>query len=248
MDGGSVLIVEDHTMIATWLTSVLSAAGCRTTLAGDLEQARRHLDTRRFDLWLCDLHLPDGRATELLDRPGRPPAVVLTADLDETVRRQLAAAGFDAVLAKPCAPDALLATLARLLPAARSAPASPVQPAVRRHDAGEQPLDDDMALRSCGDTATVRALRELLAAELRALPDRLGGPWTPDSRDAVDDELHRLAAAARWCGALALARHLDWLRPRLVRDPDPDRLRPGLLAQLQRLRAAIDDWLDAGGA
>lgn len=247
MDGSSVLIVEDHTMIATWLTSVLETAGYRTCLARDLRQARALLQARRFDVWLCDLHLPDGTAIELLAWPGHAPAIALTADLDADRQRHLAQAGFAAVLGKPCTSDRLLAALAGLTPPPPATMACAAPPDAGPAGAGIAVLDDDLALRSCGDTATVRALRELLAAELRTLPARLDGPWTPAGRDAVDDELHRLAAAARWCGALALARHLDWLRPRLVRDPDPDRLRPGLLAQLQRLRAAIGAWLDAGG-
>lgn len=234
-------------MIATWLTSVLETAGYRTCLARDLGQARGFLQAQRFDLWLCDLHLPDGRAIELLAWPGRAPAIALTADLDADRQRALEQAGFAAVLGKPCTPDRLLATLAGLAPA-RTAEMAAALPDAGPPGAEVAVLDDDLALRSCGDAATVRALRELLAEELRAVATRLGPRWAPADRDAIDDELHRLAAAARWCGAMALARHLDWLRPRLARDVEPDRLRPGLLAQLQRLRAAVDAWLRAGTA
>lgn len=230
-------------MIATWLTSVLAGAGYRTTLAGDLGQARRHLDGQRFDLWLCDLHLPDGLATDLLDRPGRPPAIALTADLDDAARRRLLAAGFDAVLAKPCAPEALLAALDRLRCGMRAARVSAAGAASGADPDPGPPLDDDMALHSCGDQATVRALRELLVVESAELRARLAAPWQDEDRAPIGDELHRLAAAARWCGAAPLARHLAWLRPALLAEAVPDRLRPGLLAQLERLQAALEDWL-----
>lgn len=228
-------------MIAAWLTSVLESAGCRTALAADLAGARRLLRDGHFDAWLCDLHLPDGLATELLDLPGRPPAIALTAELDAAARQRLARAGFAAVLGKPCPPDALLATLSGLLGTAPAAPGAPAPTAPAAPLAAV--LDDDMALRSCGDAATVRALRELLVAETAALRGRLAAPWDEAARGRIGDELHRLAAAARWCGAAALAAHLAWLRPALADAREPDRLRPGLLDQLDRLHAALQAGL-----
>lgn len=232
-------------MIATWLTSVLESAGYRTCLARDLGQARERLQAQRFDLWLCDLHLPDGLATELLAWPRRAPAIALTADLDADRELALQQAGFAAVLGKPCSPASLLATLAGLVPATAGAGAATAPADATRPGLDAAVLDDALALRSCGDAATVRALRELLAGELRALEARLGSPWRHGDRERIGDELHRLAAAARWCGARALARHLDWLRPALAGADDPESLRAGLLAQLERLRVAIAAWLRA---
>lgn len=240
----SILIVEDHTMIAEYLASVLAAAGYEPVQAGSLAQARVLLGRRRFDAWLCDRHLPDGEATTLLRERdttagSATPAIALTAELDAPTRRRLLDAGFDAALQKPCTPAALQQALDDVL-ARRMAPqAGPSDLA----DARVAPvLDDPAALRICGGDRTVlAAMRRLLMAELPPLQSLLSSL----DADAVDTshlsaELHRLAASAAWCGASEAAARGAALRAVL---DDGDRR----VEAARELSLALDRLADAIG-
>lgn len=72
------------------------------------------------DLLVLDLHLPDGRGTDLLPRLrtalGRPdlPAVLCTADETSVAARAAAAAGFDDCWSKPLDLKRVLAELQRI--------------------------------------------------------------------------------------------------------------------------------------
>jgi DNA-binding response OmpR family regulator len=234
---GRVLIVEDHTMIAEYLASVLGAAGFEAIQAHSLAQARQRLAECRFDLWLCDRHLPDGDSTCLLsEHPDHPAAIVLSADLDGGGRRTLLAAGFIEALAKPCAPAALLACASRVMAGRGGAggaidPGGPLQ-------VGEAPpvLDELRALSRCGgDRATLDDLRTLLAAELPQVRVRL----LAAAPDGLVGELHRLAGAAGWIGAEQVGARLRAVQARLHAgaDPGPE------LARLDQALATLQDAL-----
>jgi CheY-like chemotaxis protein len=62
-----VLIVEDQDVIAEMLLTVFGAAGFETSTAGTVAEALAKLSTRP-DFCTLDLHLPDGRGTEVLQR------------------------------------------------------------------------------------------------------------------------------------------------------------------------------------
>ena len=62
--GGSVLIVEDETALATAVTDALVDAGYLVTRAANGEEALEQVRTQAFDLVICDLKMPrlDGQA------------------------------------------------------------------------------------------------------------------------------------------------------------------------------------------
>jgi CheY-like chemotaxis protein len=62
--GGSVLIVEDETALATAVTDALVDAGYLVTRASNGEEALSQVRTQAFDLVICDLKMPrlDGQA------------------------------------------------------------------------------------------------------------------------------------------------------------------------------------------
>jgi DNA-binding response OmpR family regulator len=210
----TILIIEDHTMIAEYIASVVEGAGFEPIQARSLAEARSRLAERRFDLWLCDRNLPDGDATALLserdrdDRHRDTPAIALTAELTASGRRTLLSAGFDEALAKPCTPGALLVAIGTVISAL------PGSAGLDRHEAvdanacaGCNPvLDDAAALAVCGgDRATLSAMRRLLAGEVPGLVTRLRQLIADDDRRELGSELHRLIAAAAWCGAAEVA-------------------------------------------
>ena len=205
MAGESILIVEDHTMIAEYVASILGNAGYKAIQAPTLAAARLALARQRFDLLLCDRFLPDGEGHDLLSAMGdgmahrRTPAIILSADMDSGERAMLLALGFVDALAKPCPPPRLLQSVRAALngqsgvaedsPPAMQAVAAPV-------------LDDAAALHICaGSRDTLASMRRLFAADLPALRQRLATCAATGDATRTAQELHRLSAAAAWCGA-----------------------------------------------
>jgi DNA-binding NtrC family response regulator len=64
--GCDVLLLEDDAALRRRLAAHLRGLGAEVTEAGRLDEARRLLDTMRFEYALIDLHLPDGEGLELL--------------------------------------------------------------------------------------------------------------------------------------------------------------------------------------
>lgn len=194
-------------MIAEYLASVLVASGFKPIQAHSLAAARELLAQRSFGLWLCDQRLPDGSGAALLAERDHPrhagtPAIALSADLDASGQQELLLHGFDLALAKPCAPDVLVAAVYQAID--RPHPNRPQQP-ITRLDGGPDTcavvLDDSAALRVCGDTATVAAMRALLARELERIRPHLLELKGSGRRQAILSELHKFGASAAWCGA-----------------------------------------------
>ena len=64
----SILIVEDDPVIRTFLADNLTADGYDLLVAGTIEEALRELESRRPDLAVVDLRLPDGSGLDLIRR------------------------------------------------------------------------------------------------------------------------------------------------------------------------------------
>ncbi len=236
-----VLIVEDNTMIADYVASVLETRGFRPVHALSLAQARQRLESEPpFDLCLCDRWLPDGEGTALITDLSGTPAIAMSAHLDAGDRDRLLAAGFAQVLLKPCSPETLESGIHAVLGARRTV--APETPATPSHQAPQPPvLDDDAALRmSGGDRDIMTRLRSLLQAELPAVRRRLLEPdLDEERRAALAGELHKLAASAGWCGASELATGCESLRRVLTGNIDSAPQRAQLLATLDRLDQAL---------
>ncbi len=130
-DGGTaaarlnILLAEDNEINALLVRAVLEGLGHQVADVRDgaAAVAAATAATSRYDVILMDLHMPglDGvaaaraiRADE--ENAGRPRAVILalTADVLAETRAASAAAGIDAVLEKPIAPERLRQKLAEL--------------------------------------------------------------------------------------------------------------------------------------
>jgi DNA-binding response OmpR family regulator len=64
----SILIVEDDPLIRTFLADNLTADGYDLLVAGTIDQALVELESRRPDLAVIDLRLPDGSGLDLIRR------------------------------------------------------------------------------------------------------------------------------------------------------------------------------------
>lgn len=242
MPVNAILIVEDHTMIAEYLASVLAGAGYEPIQAGDLASARRRLAERRYALWLCDRQLPDGDGATLLEeRHGAhagTPAIVISAELEAGIRTRLLQHGFDEALAKPCTPERLLAAVTRLVDAtSRPGVAEVIIPP----STSAAILDDEAALRVCGSPATMQAMRRLLAGELTRTTPALHASWQNGDRDDLHQQLHKLSASAAWCGAVATEQACATLSAALAEACETSKHAAwtGLLDALDRLGNAL---------
>lgn len=122
-----VLVVDDHPVNQKLAQALLQRMGHEVSQAGNGLEALAQLRHQVFDLVLMDLHMPemDGlecvRAIRQLPDPARHTRVIaLTADAQESTRRETQAAGFDHFLTKPLRVRDLQELLAPAGPAPQS--------------------------------------------------------------------------------------------------------------------------------
>jgi CheY-like chemotaxis protein len=99
-----ILVVEDHGDTLQALSRLLSHFGHEISLADDAQNARAMINSKEFDVVLCDIALPDGSGYDVVThakRKGPVTAVALSgfAATDDIERGRRA--GFDFHLAKP---------------------------------------------------------------------------------------------------------------------------------------------------
>jgi chemotaxis protein CheC len=123
-----ILVVDDSRLARAAIRRTLDHAGHQVTEAADAQSALQLLSAGGFDLVSTDVLMPglDGRAflDALTGKPGSPPVLVVTADVQHSTREDLLRRGAVAVVNKPFAPDVLLAAVdAALAQGPRSDPA-----------------------------------------------------------------------------------------------------------------------------
>nr|WP_255746013.1 PAS-domain containing protein [Lysobacter sp. CFH 32150] len=121
LPGTHVLVVDNEPMALDALQRLLQGWGCTVSVASGGDAAQRALADRVADLWLFDYHLDDddtgvALCDRLVQAHGARPAVILSADVGEGVRRAVHEAGLP-LLIKPLKPLALKSVLDRLLAA-----------------------------------------------------------------------------------------------------------------------------------
>jgi CheY-like chemotaxis protein len=127
LSGVRVLLVEDESHTRAVLTWLLETCGAEVVPATDGGTAREATAFgARFDVLVCDigLHGDDGCTLlqALREFPDNPlPALALTAYVRRHDRERALAAGFDAFMSKPVAPDAFVDGVAALAQPARPA-------------------------------------------------------------------------------------------------------------------------------
>lgn len=233
----NLLLAEDDEVSRLFLIEILQDAGHHVTAVVDgcavIEVARQE----RFDLLLIDLNLPgctgDAALSSLRsDANGlnaSTPAIGSTADGSEATRHLLFAAGFSSVLIKPMSAGEVLDALR-------------CEAVVIASDVGEdapapEPWNDAQALRaSGGNPRIVEALRGLLLRDLPEQSETIRRSARGGLATEALDELHKLRAACRFCGAQRLAQAADRIEQSLEQslgqslDSPTSRLADDLLA------------------
>jgi len=112
-----VFVVEDHPSTAEAVKRYLEVNGYRVEVASDVRSALRFARTKRFDVLVCDLHLPDGTGWDLLMslRRRRPVNAIAFSALDGAEdRRRSKEAGFVEHVPKGSDADILVDTIERV--------------------------------------------------------------------------------------------------------------------------------------
>ncbi len=118
---GTILIVDDSTMIAGTLAARLRAHGYEVLLAVDGQQGLEKAQREQPDLILLDLMLPKLNGHEVCAmlkqdaRYQKIPIVMLTASLNAKDEQLAKECGADTFLRKPVQPEQLLETVRRLV-------------------------------------------------------------------------------------------------------------------------------------
>lgn len=121
--GKRILLVEDEADAREMIELVLAEAGANVASASSGKGALDHMRQGPFDIVVSDIGLPgmDGYALahelrEVARSYGsEPPMVAFTAFTDATHRQRAVDAGFEAHIAKPVDPVALVSLVSRLL-------------------------------------------------------------------------------------------------------------------------------------
>jgi CheY-like chemotaxis protein/EAL domain-containing protein (putative c-di-GMP-specific phosphodiesterase class I) len=142
-----VLVVDDQPVAALFAARVLESVGMLTEQVGDPLAVLDVLEAFVPDLVLMDLHMPGATGIELTriireqDRFADLPIVFLSAELDAEQQMTALRVGGDDFLAKPVAPDRLVACVRQRLERARAR--------ARRRDASDA-IDPLTGLASLG--------------------------------------------------------------------------------------------------
>jgi DNA-binding response OmpR family regulator len=125
-DAPTILLVEDDSVLATFLADNLSADGYEPVVAETVRDALRALEFRRPHLAVVDLGLPDGSGLELIERvrganglvsrlDPTVPLIVLSARSGDLDRVRCFERGADDFVAKPFSYGELRLRIAALL-------------------------------------------------------------------------------------------------------------------------------------
>lgn len=163
----SVLLVEDNLINQKVICGFLNKKGYRITVAQDGREGVEQASRQRFDIILMDIQMPrmDGlQATAEIRSQGGPsattPIIALTANVMLEDQQTCLAAGMNAFLSKPLAPQLLYQTIEQALLVPSSVPR-------------QQTKDDDVDLRSLSLLALSKRLR-FAPARLKRLQHDLG--------------------------------------------------------------------------
>jgi CheY-like chemotaxis protein len=184
----SILVVDDDRTSRHMTQSILERAGWRVTAASDGLEALKLLRTRKFDLMLLDVWMPNMNGLQLLEkirhRKRRPRVVVMTSDdAPATVLQAVKEQAFRYVH-KPVEPAVLIVTIKETI------------------EAPETPPIEVVSARPEWVELVVPCTREA-AERLQGVMTRLDTGLAPDVRDAIAYAFRELLLnAIEWGGRL----------------------------------------------
>lgn len=110
-----VLLIDDETVFANGLTSVLTRRGMLVRTAADGILALELLERETFDVLVLDMRMPGMDGVEVLksfrDRDAVTPVIVLTGQVSMTQTREALKHGASEVILKPCPIETLVSSI-----------------------------------------------------------------------------------------------------------------------------------------
>ncbi len=110
-----ILVVEDETVIRTALKRVLERNRYRVFEAGSVREAEDNFRLDRFSLIISDLRLPGAPGTDLIQRAGNVPVLIMTSYASLRSAVDAMRQGAVDYIAKPFDHNDLIATIKRIL-------------------------------------------------------------------------------------------------------------------------------------
>ncbi len=115
----SILIIDDSAYTRTKISNALKAEGHELVEASDGSKGLQIVYAHAPDCIILDLIMPEIDGLKILkalyDKGSRIPVIVVTADVQESVRRQCLEFGAAAFISKPPREDELRNTVRRIL-------------------------------------------------------------------------------------------------------------------------------------
>jgi DNA-binding NtrC family response regulator len=109
------LLIDDNDALRQILSLLLEDEGLEVSAVGSLTEARARLAAGGFGLVLLDVHLRDGLGTDLVPEIRRLAPQAKVAIMSGTAPSDLLAVDADLILDKVGDPEAMLASLRRLV-------------------------------------------------------------------------------------------------------------------------------------
>jgi len=200
--GRRVLLVEDNPVNQRVAQRMLEKLAAQVTLANNGAEALERLAEGKFDAILMDCQMPvmDGftatakiREGERLRGAPRMPIIALTANVLSEDRDRCVAAGMDAHLGKPIAPNQLADSLSRLIRAAHGAQGVDLE-ALHELTGGDAAFERELidTFVASGD----KCLADILAALETSDYDTIGKRAHALKGASANIHAHRLSTAA----------------------------------------------------
>jgi signal transduction histidine kinase/DNA-binding response OmpR family regulator len=240
---GNILVAEDGEDNRELVAAHLRRAGLSVSIAGTGRLAVEAATTRKFDLVLMDMQMPEldgyGAARALRAAGVRIPIIALTANAMAEDRLKCLEAGCTEYLAKPIARGLLLRTLSRFLTSGVA-----LAPEQTRHTTVTPPLDvspaDSHAMPPTGRLRSTMesepSVQKLLARFIARLPERVATLQTllqQENMEELRQAIHQIKGAA---GGYGFPQLTD------VAGRAENKVRE--IAPLEQIRAEIDALVD----
>ena len=211
-----LLAVDDVAMNLTLLTELLGAAGYVVDTALTAGAGLALASKNHYALLLLDIQLPDFNGDVLLQRlrtnsaasSTASPAFAMTGELSATLEASLLQSGFVQVIAKPWSANEIVAAIQRATAVVKVA-----QTAAAQSASSDALFDRAQALKTTGgDEKLMLKLRAMLVTELKNKATALRNAFVQNDELGLNDQRHKLAGAAGFTGATALAAALAQLK------------------------------------
>lgn len=210
-----LLLAEDNPVNQKVISKILERAGHEVHVVENGQQLLECLEDNRFDLVICDMHMPvmDGIDAMKMHRFAQPdrytPFLVLTANATTEARRECEEAGADGYLTKPIHAHALYEALDKIAEVQR---ASPVEfPGQENRGplkaASLTKLVELKALSS--DTAFVREIARVFMDDAVALLGQMESAHERNDRQEMKGAAHSFKGGAASIGAHKLCKISD---------------------------------------